>query len=520
MPLPRQTFSPWRLSYGGTCLARSSSNDAVTTLALALVALFGGTASFGALPPDSVPPITTVVAADRRFAALRTELIEKVRAARIPSIAISVSEGGRTIWEEAIGWADRERRIPATPGTTYALGSLSKSLTGTALLTLVDRGAIDLDGSLDRWVRLQAPTGIHGQPTLRQLLDASAGVPHGSNTMTLAAAPVTRADWDAWIERNAFLAFAPGVVFEYSNNSFGVAARVAERVTGLTFDEFIRANLFVPLGMLASRAVLTPALAGAVAIPYGARGTPLPRVAEVPEAGLGMFASAPDLARFGRFVRGDPLPQSAPPPLTDQARRLLWQPSSGPSRGFFHFGFWNGGRTLVTNGNISGANAHLAIGRDRDVVVAVTVNQTGSDADEAAGTIIGLLLPPAPGEPDIRAAYEALYGLPYRAPESLRAVWSGEVLVGRETLSMALETRADSALVRFGEGPWMPVGRLRLTAFGELHGSITASIPGLTASDSGALRVDMTLRWEGDLLRGYLLPRDTNAQPLAVRLAR
>ena len=304
------------------------------------------------------PPAVAVVPAEARFAEIRRGLVEKVRAGRIPSVSIAVAERGTIVWEEAVGWSDRERSTPATPATSYALGSLSKSLAATGILTLVDRGVVGLDAPIDPWVRLPAPTGIFTQPTLRQLLDASGGVPHGWREMSPADAPADRRAWDDWIDHSGFLAFAPGTVFAYSNNSFGVAARIAERAAGMPFADVMRRSLFDPLGMTSSAATIDRPGTHAVAVPYGASGTALERTAAVPEAGLGMYASAIDLARFGRFVRGH-APAPGPAPLSPGLRATIWQPAVGPSRDFFHFGFWNGGRTLVTNGNIAGANAHL-----------------------------------------------------------------------------------------------------------------------------------------------------------------
>lgn len=467
------------------------------------------------VPGTVAPPITTVVQADARFAPVRDSLIAKVSAGRIPSVAVSVSQGGRLIWEEAIGWADRERRIPATSTTSYALGSLSKSLSSVTVLALVQRGVVSLDAPISPWVRLPTPTGVRTQPTLRQLLNASGGVPHGWRDVTPADVPATRAAWDRWIANSAFLAFPPGVVFEYSNNSFGVAARVAERAAGMPFPEVMRRYLFAPLRMRSSHAGNEARAVEAAAQPYAADGRPLPRTVDVPESGLGLFASVADLARFGAFVRGDSggAPDS---PLNAATRAMLWRPASGPSRGFFHFGFWNGGRTLVTNGNIAGANAHLAIGRDKDVVVAVVVNQTGNDADEAVGAILQVLLPAGQGAPDLRAAYDELYRQPYRAPAGLQRHWAGSLLAGAAPLPFALEARADSVLVRVGDGAWAPLERPRLSAFGELRGSLATAPPGLAASAVG--RIDIVLAWEGATLRGYALPRGATAQPIPIEL--
>jgi CubicO group peptidase (beta-lactamase class C family) len=54
----------------------------------------------------------------------------------VPSVAVAVARDGRIVWEEGFGWADRERRIPATPHTTYSIASVSKPFTATGLMVL------------------------------------------------------------------------------------------------------------------------------------------------------------------------------------------------------------------------------------------------------------------------------------------------------------------------------------------------------------------------------------------------
>jgi len=469
-------------------------------------------------PSHRDPPITTVVRADSRFAAVRDSLIAKVRAGKIPSIAIAVTERGRTVWEEAIGWADREQRVPAKPEMPYALGSLSKSLAATVVLTLVDRGVLDLDAPIDRWVRLAAPTGVVRRPTLRQVLDASGGIPHGWRSGEGVAVPTTDSAWDRWMDQNVFVAFPPGVVFEYSNNSFGVAARVAERAAGVPFDTLARRALFEPLGMTASHTIYDARYADAIPVPYSGDGTALPRTASVPDAGLGMLASVEDLARFGNFIRGR-VPAGERSPLSPAMRAEIWRPAVGPSRDFFHFGFWNGGRTLVTTGNIGGANAHLAIGRSTDVVVAVAVNQTGNDADEAAGAIERVLIPSSPGDRDVRADYDALYRRPYEGAPGLRGPWNGTMGRGADTVPVQLEAGADSVRIRLSAGAWLRLAGARMSGFGVLRGSVVTASPAF-AGTTGPVQVALTLRWEGNRMRGYLLPRGAIAEPLPMLLTR
>src|SRR5580658_1638020 len=74
------------------------------------------------------------------------EMIERELAEQsLPSIAVAAARDGAFVWEDAFGWADRENRVRATPHTPYSLASISKPITTTALMTLVEQGKIDPD---------------------------------------------------------------------------------------------------------------------------------------------------------------------------------------------------------------------------------------------------------------------------------------------------------------------------------------------------------------------------------------
>jgi hypothetical protein len=206
--------------------------------------------------------------------------------------------------------------------------------------------------------------------------------------------------------------------------------------------------------------------------------------------------------------------------LSPATRAMLWRPAVGPSRDFFHFGFWRTASGLATTGNIEGANAHLDMDRDSDLVVAVIVNRTGSDADEAAGAILDRLRSPGPNGPDLRAEYAAIYRQPYEPAPGLLGAWSGSILTDSTAVALVLEAGADGVRVRLGEADWTALEWPKLDRFGELRGSLRARCAGVTPADTGETRVDLALAWEGDRLLGYVLPRGSSARPLPVRMTR
>src|SRR5438270_14029343 len=73
------------------------------------------------------------------FDPIREEIHRQLVRQSIPSIAVAVARGEHILWEEGFGWADRENRVRATPNTLYTLGSVSKPITATAVMVLVDR---------------------------------------------------------------------------------------------------------------------------------------------------------------------------------------------------------------------------------------------------------------------------------------------------------------------------------------------------------------------------------------------
>jgi CubicO group peptidase (beta-lactamase class C family) len=123
----------------------------------------------------------STVVRDDRFSKVRELIIEEVTNQRVPSIVVAVAEDGKIVWEEAFGWADVENRVPATPSTIYRLGSVSKTITATGLMLLVEEGKVDLDEPavdyLPEDVRPRAFEGEIREVTVRHLLNHRSGMP-------------------------------------------------------------------------------------------------------------------------------------------------------------------------------------------------------------------------------------------------------------------------------------------------------------------------------------------------------
>jgi CubicO group peptidase (beta-lactamase class C family) len=169
-----------------------------------------------------------------------------------PGCAVGVSRNGRTVVSRAYGSANLEHDIPNTPGTVFEAGSVSKQFTAAAIVRLAQQGKLSLEDDVRRYVP-EVPD--YGTPiTLRHLLNHTSGLRDWGTVMQLAGAPrgtriYTHAHTLDVVGRQKSLNFAPGAEYSYSNTGYNLLAIVAERVSGTSFAEFSRRELFEPLGM-------------------------------------------------------------------------------------------------------------------------------------------------------------------------------------------------------------------------------------------------------------------------------
>src|SRR5205085_3578911 len=132
--------------------------------------------------------------------------------------------------------------------TNYRLASITKQFTATAILLLAERGRLGLDDPVGRWLPTLPP--VPAGATLRQLLTHSAGLVDYEDLIDEPAPRQLRdADVLALLEHEDRSLFAPGSSYRYSNSGYALLALVVERASGLAFQDFLRQEVFEPLGM-------------------------------------------------------------------------------------------------------------------------------------------------------------------------------------------------------------------------------------------------------------------------------
>lgn len=244
------------------------------------------------------------------FDKIRSLIRSRIQDPGLPSLAVGVVRDGETLWEEAFGLADREKRVPATIHTRYSLASVSKPFTTTALMKLVEAGQMDLDTPVNEYLapgcRLNVWAGDPDAVTVRKVATHTAGLPGQCNFFSEDQLYL-RPSREESIRRYGNIVTPPGERYRYANFGFGILDHLVERVSGLSFADYLRREVFLPLGMTRSSVDLSSDLRGDAAIRYDADGRPIPYY-EVDHPGASsVWTSVNDLLRFGRFHLRQPL---------------------------------------------------------------------------------------------------------------------------------------------------------------------------------------------------------------------
>lgn len=399
-----------------------------------------------------------------RFESIRQAIRDGMQEQNIPSYAVAVAQNGKVVWEEAFGWADRERRIPATVNTIYSLASVSKPMTGTALMTLVQAGKIDLDRPINDYLgaaKLRARVGDVNDATVRRVANHTAGLPMHWQFF-YADEPYQQPPLDETILRYGNLVTLPGERFTYTNLGTGLLNGIIERVSGLSFAEYMRRDVFLPLGMTRSSVDIEPSLQDFVATRYGKDDLPLPFFSANHPGASGIYSSVHDVLRFGLFHlkshRSDQKPILSDASL-DEMHRQTADRGAGWGYGVgFEVSTVHGRRWVHHSGGMDGVSSNMILLPDEQIAVVVVANKRGMRGD-IPEMILSTLLPekqPAPVAQPAVAKAESTCSIAAMLPGIWRgtlATYEGDRALGLRVLSDgAVEVRLDDQLPTLLDG--------------------------------------------------------------------
>ncbi len=173
----------------------------------------------------------------------------------IPGMALLVTRPGQVMRRSGYGLADVEHRVPVTADTMFQSGSLGKQFTAAAVLLLEERGRLRLDDPISRYLP-NLPPGW-APITVRQLLSHTSGI-HDSEEDGGEVFDLRREYTDdelLKVLQSYPLNYAPGARWKYSNSGYIIAGILVTRIAGRFYGDFLRSELFRPLGMRTARII-------------------------------------------------------------------------------------------------------------------------------------------------------------------------------------------------------------------------------------------------------------------------
>ena len=267
---------------------------AAVTMALAA----GGLVACGVTGPPSFHEPASVASFGR---AVDEAVSDALRRHSVPGVSVAVVRSGRVAWARGYGVANAARHTAVTANTVFQVASVSKPVAAMGALRMVEQGRLALDRPLTVW-RLPPsehdPRGV----TLRRLLSHTAGVSvHGYPGHDLArplpstAASLAGESAGAGAVR---LEDDPGAGYSYSGGGYTIAQLAIERDAGEPFAAWMQRAVLRPLGMRSSGFDQPIADGALTARGHDLAGRPMPVFRYAEQAAAGLYATAPDMARF------------------------------------------------------------------------------------------------------------------------------------------------------------------------------------------------------------------------------
>ncbi|HEX6187217.1 MAG TPA: serine hydrolase domain-containing protein [Pyrinomonadaceae bacterium] len=344
-------------------------------------------------------PNSTVKMSDEEFAAQLEALIDKAALADSFSGVALVAKDGNAIFQKAVGFANKESKLPNKIWTRFNLGSINKSFTSVAIAQLAQQGKLQYSDTIARHLPDYANKAVAEKVTIHQLLTHSSGMGDYLNSGSLAHVKTLRDLLPLFV--NQPLSFEPGERLQYSNSGYVVLGLIIERVSGRSYYDYVKENIFKPAGMTKTDSYELNQKVEDLAVGYtrmiGAGPQPAPRTANTSTlAGKGSsagggYSTAEDMLKFANALSANKL-------LSPEFTEIVFtgggiKKPAGPGRGYgFMQNQMNGVRIIGNGGGGPGVNATFRIYFGRGYTVVVLSNYDPPSAQEISGKIQAMLL--------------------------------------------------------------------------------------------------------------------------------
>lgn len=172
-------------------------------------------------------------------------IIDSQFKAQEPGGVVLIGRNGKVIYKKAFGTANLELNVPMKEEMVFNIGSITKQFTAIAILQLMEQGKLSLQDEITKYL---TDYQVNGQKiTVENLLTHTAGVPASApDALTLLQAKKSLVSLQEIIAtfKNRPLDFAPGTKWNYSNNGYMLLGAIIEKVSGLSYPDYLKTNIF------------------------------------------------------------------------------------------------------------------------------------------------------------------------------------------------------------------------------------------------------------------------------------
>ena len=256
----------------------------------------------------------TAFAEEPKLPGIGAAMQEMIAKNEISGAVTAVVARNKVLHLEATGFSDVAAKRPMTTDSLFWIASMTKPVTGAAVLMLQDEGKLHVGDPVAKYLpefaSLKTPSGKPANLTITQILTHTSGL--GEATGPAAQQAKTLADLvPLWLA--APMQYEPGAQWKYTQSGINAASRIVEVVSGMTFDVFLQKRLFDPLGMTHTTFYLTDQHRARLVTAYAKNKEtgalePAPPRADFgprdrpPQGNGGLYSTAPDYARFVQML--------------------------------------------------------------------------------------------------------------------------------------------------------------------------------------------------------------------------
>ncbi len=427
------------------------------------------------------------------FESIRNEIIDLVSSGNTPSFGIAVIHKDSILWQEVINKDTTHESVSITHDGVFELASVTKSITATMIMKLVQDGKISLDDPIEKYVKLSSEEKLGKDKTIKDLLQMQAGIPHGGISIKPGSNLLNSELYQRMHQLYNISVFPKGV-HEYSNFSYGLLGQIIETVTQKSYHDALKDEIWNPLDMSATT-ILKNTEGRSVFLPTGA---------------AGVVSTLEDMIRYAIFHLGS----SHKKPLTSENLRRLHLDKSD-KESIFALGWGSistnvAGLWLLTNGSFpESSNTHITLLPSKDIAVICLVNKDyNSTADQMALRITDILLPGFLEEAmNIMSDYENSNNRPLDSRLKAAMHWNGFISDSKNEYSLNLKYDGQEMSFQYQNHSWSPIINPRIDSQGILKGyveniTLIEPISGLKKSTSGGINLYVN---DHRSLNGYYL---------------